>query len=157
MKRMSLLLGLILALGACASMSGLTDAQRLEIYQANAGEPVDSFRFFGRLSGWAPVGDSALAVWTRPNEAYLLDLAGPCQDLDFAPAISLTNFAGQVSARFDEVIVRGGGSGIGRIPCRILEIRPLDVKAVDAAQDELREAQVEERRQKSEQKEQPTN
>lgn len=156
MKRMSLLLGLILALSACAT-SGLTDAERLAMYRANAGEPVRDFRFFGSLNGWTPLGDRALVVWTRPNQAYLLNLAGPCQDLSFAPAISLTNFAGQVSARFDDVIVRGGGSRVGRIPCTIQEIRPVDVKAVKVAQQELREAHLEERQQKSEQPAQPAD
>ncbi|WP_407352021.1 DUF6491 family protein [Luteimonas sp. R10] len=144
MKRMSLLLGSILVLSACASTP--TDAQRLEVYRSNAGEPVRDFRFFGRLSGWTPLGDDALVVWTRPNEAYLLELMGPCQDLDFASAIGLTSFSGQVSARFDEVIVYGGGPGVGRIPCRIQEIRPVDVKAAKVAQQELREAKIEERK-----------
>ncbi|WP_149193952.1 DUF6491 family protein [Luteimonas suaedae] len=151
MKRMSLLLGSILALGACASTDRLTDSQRVETYRANAGEPVRDFRFFGNLNGWTPLGDRALVVWTRPNEAYLLELAGRCQDLDFAPAISLTNFSGRVSARFDDVIVRGGGSDTGRIPCRIQEIRPVDVKAVKVAEQELREANVEERQRSPEQ------
>jgi hypothetical protein len=34
-------------------------------------------QFFGSLNGWTELGDSALAVWTRPSEAYLLELRGP--------------------------------------------------------------------------------
>ena len=40
-------------------------------------------------------------VWTKPSEAYLLELYGPCSNLGFAPAITLSNTMGQVSARFD--------------------------------------------------------
>lgn len=135
----------MLALAACASTPKQTDAERLELYRTHAGEPVNDFRYFGSLNGWTPLGEQALAVWTRPNEAFLLELTSPCMDLDFAPAISITNMMGSVSARFDDVIVRGGGNRAGRIPCRIERIRPLDVKALKQAQRDLREAQAVER------------
>ena len=84
-------------------------------------------------------------VWTKPSQAYLLELFGPCTDLDYAPAISLSNSMGRVSSRFDSVRVLGGGSSTMRIPCRIETIRPLDLKALKQAQQELREATVVER------------
>ena len=52
-------------------------------------------------------GDEALAVWTRPNEAWLLDLSGPCPDLEFTHAIGLTDNLGMVHARFDKVLASG--------------------------------------------------
>ena len=55
-------------------------------------------------------GDSALAVWTRPSEAYLLELSGPCPDLSYA-AIGLTSSMGRVSSRFDKVLVRDPTGG----------------------------------------------
>ncbi len=144
MARLLSALTLLLALGACASGPKQSDAERLALYQSYAGQPVDDFRYFGSLNGWTPLGDSALVVWTKPNQAYLLDLFGPCADLDYAPAISLSNLSSRVSARFDKVYVLGGGGGI-RIPCRIETIRPLDVKALKQAQREMREAKVVER------------
>ena len=132
-----------LALSGCASDSGLGTAERLALYQAHAGEPVNSFRYFGSLNGWTPLGDSALAVWTRPSEAWLLSLHGPCQDLEFTPAIGLTSRMNQVHARFDKVIAHSGNPM--RLPCHIREIRPLDVKALRASEKELREAKVQER------------
>ncbi len=136
---------LVLAVAACSSMPKQTDAERLDMYRTHAGEPVKDFRYFGSLNGWTPLGDQALAVWTRPNEAYLLELTAHCMDLNFAPAIRITNMMGSVSARFDDVIVHGGGAGVGRVPCRIDQIRPLDVKGLREAQREMREAQVVER------------
>ncbi|TDK26355.1 hypothetical protein E2F46_06115 [Luteimonas aestuarii] len=130
------------ALSACAT-GGLRDAEKLDLYRTHAGDPVGSFNFFGRLNGWTPLGDSALAVWTRPNEAFLLELSGPCQDLPFATAIGLTSSAGRVHERFDRVLVRSTGSM--NIPCFIRTIRPLDVKAVRMSERELREARTEER------------
>lgn len=144
MKRM-LLLALILALGACASTPKQTDAEKLALYRAHAGEPVRDFQYFGSINGWNPIGDSSLVVWTKPSEAYLLELFGPCTDLGYAPAISLSNSMGRVSSRFDSVHVLGGGSSTMRMPCRIETIRPLDVKALKQAQQELREAKVVER------------
>ncbi len=130
------------ALSACAS-TGLRDAEKLELYRAHAGEPVDSFRLLGRLNGWTPLGDEALAVWTRPGEAFLLELFGPCQDLEFTPAIGLTSTLSRVQARFDKVLVRSSGGP--NMPCHIETIRPLDVKALKASEKELREARIEER------------
>ena len=146
MKRMLFLLILWLALGGCASAPTPTDAEKLALYRAHSGEPVSDFQYFGSINGWSPVGDSALMVWTRPSQAYLLELFGPCTDLGSAPAISLSNSMGRVSSRFDSVhVLGGGGNTTMRIPCRIQTIRPLDVKALRQAQQELREAKVVER------------
>ncbi|MGO3126665.1 MAG: DUF6491 family protein [Luteimonas sp.] len=122
----------VLALTACASSPRTTDAEKYALYDAHAGEAVDHFRYFGSINGWTPLGDSALAVWTRPSEAWLLDLSGTCQDLTFTPAIGLTSSMSRVSARFDKVLVRNRGSI--NIPCHIQQIRPLDIKAVRAAE-----------------------
>ncbi|MDR6991466.1 DUF6491 family protein [Luteimonas sp. 3794] len=121
-----------LALAACASSPRTTDAEKYALYDAHAGEAVDHFRYFGSINGWTPLGESALAVWTRPSEAWLLDLSGPCQDLTFTPAIGLTSNMSRVSARFDKVLVRSRSSI--NIPCHIQQIRPLDIKAVRAAE-----------------------
>jgi hypothetical protein len=122
------------ALAACASTPGQQagDAAKLALYRAHAGAPVRSFHFFGRLDSWTPLDDRTVAVWTRPSEAWLLDLDGTCNDLEFTPFIGLTSSAGTVSARFDKVLVRNTG-GIN-LPCTIQAIRPLDVKAIKQAE-----------------------
>lgn len=147
MKRLTILalLAAATSLGACATGPRQTDAERLEMYRSYAGEPVRDFHYFGTINGWTPLGDNALTVWTKPSEAYLLELSGPCTDLAYAPAISITHHMNRVSARFDDVIPRGGGTGSIRIPCRIQTIRPLDVKALRASQKEMREAAAVER------------
>ena len=132
----------MLGLSACAS-TGLSDADRLALHRDNAGAEVNSFSFFGRLNGWTPLGDSALAVWTRPGEAWLLELFGPCPDLEYTQAIGLTSSASRVYARFDKVLVRGPMSD--GIPCNIQTIRSLDVKALRESEKQLRDAQIEAR------------
>lgn len=141
-------LGLAALLAGCAT-NRLGDDERLALYRAHAAAPVREFQYFNRLSGWTALGDSALAVWTRPNQAYLLELSGRCADLDFAPAIAITHFGDRVSARFDDVLVLGGGPGAIRLPCRIQSIRQLDVKALRTSEKELREAKVQERAQQA--------
>ncbi|MET0892995.1 MAG: DUF6491 family protein [Pseudoxanthomonas sp.] len=144
MKRGILMLATAVLLSAC-STTRMSDADTLDLYKAHAGEPVRDFQYFGQINGWTPIGDSALTVWTRPSQAYLLELYGPCQDLDYAPAIGVSSFGGRVSARFDSVQVLGGGTSSIRIACRIETIRPLDVKALKQAQKDLREAKLVER------------
>ncbi len=144
MKKVMIALMAAALLGGCATAGKLSSNERLALYRAHAGAPVNNFRYFGSFNGWTELGDSALAVWTKPSEAWLLSLSGPCLDLSYAPAISITNMMGQVSARFDRVVVLGSGP-VGRVPCRIETIQPLDVKALRASEKELREAKVAER------------
>ena len=98
-----LAMAMTVGLGACRSTPRATDAERLAFYEAHAGDPVRSFRMFGRLNGWTPLGNRAMVAWTRPNEAWLLNFAGPCQDLQFASAITISSFSSTVTARFDTV------------------------------------------------------
>ena len=131
----------IALIAACANNGGMRDADKLALYRAHAGAPVASFRYFGSINGWTPLGDNAIAVWTRPSQAYLLDLGGACPDIATAHAISLTEQMGTVSARFDKVIARGPGATM-QIPCAIREIRPLDTKAIRQAERQARADQA---------------
>ena len=85
MKTPILLAGLCLAPVACATTGRLSSAEKLDLYRAHAGAPQSDMQFFGTLNGWTELGDSALAVWTRPSEAYLLELRGPCRTCRMPP------------------------------------------------------------------------
>lgn len=134
MMKTSVILGLLLAGGMLAACSSVPYAQRLRerqaAYAAAAGAPVRHFDFF-TLYSWESLGDSQLAVYTRPNKAWLLDVSPHCPRLDYSNSIAITSFAHQVSARFDKVLT---GSPV---PCVIEQIRPLDMtrlKQVERAQ-----------------------
>jgi hypothetical protein len=118
-----------LVCSACASSPTHEDA-RLSLYRAHAGAPVRSFTYLGRFDRWESLGDTALAVWTRPREGWLLELGTPCLNLDYAIAVGVTSHTAQVSARIDDVLVEQPGQNF---PCRIEEIRPLDTEAIRAA------------------------
>lgn len=130
--RTAVLASLLLALAVtgCASTRAMPDAARAALYRAHAGEPVDTFPYMRPLTDWAPLDRHGLAVWTSPTRAWLLEVSD-CPDLEWAHAISVSNNVGRVSARFDQVTPLGTGRSI---PCRIEQIRPLDVKAIREAE-----------------------
>lgn len=111
------------------------------MHLAHAGEPVSSFRFFGNIQGWSELGDSAMVVYTRPNESWLLQFDTTCPGLPYATTIGLSSQFDRVHARFDRVLLHDA------IPasCRISTIRPLDSKALKADMAQLRQARMEQR------------
>ncbi|MEO5830371.1 MAG: DUF6491 family protein [Rhodanobacter sp.] len=109
--------------------------QRQSAYAAAAGAPVRSFSYFS-LYSWEPLSDTQLAVYTRPNQAWLLDLGG-CQDLMFTNSIGLTSNINQVMVGFDKVI-----TGRQNFPCTITGIRPVDVKSLKIAQEKQRKIEA---------------
>lgn len=127
----------------CASNGDMRDADRLALYRANAGEPVDSIQYFGSYNGWTPLGGGTMALWTRPSQAWLVEVYEPCSDLDYAHTIGIRSIGGRLSARFDRIHV--SNNGLIPLECTIKEIRPLDVKAIRVAEKDARaKRQVEE-------------
>jgi hypothetical protein len=126
-----------ISLAACSSAPQVRrDSDRLAAYTAAAGAPVRSFRFFSPLYSWQALSDSQLAIYTKPREAYLLDLQA-CHDLQVTNSIALTSRLNQVEVGFDRVI-----NGRLHLPCVISQIRPVDVshlKAVEQAQRKIEE------------------
>lgn len=125
-----LTLALVLLLAACATEApAVRDADRIARFRAAAGEPVRSIRVTSTVMSWSTAGDSVLAVWTRPREAWLMELSGRCMQLRGAMSIGFTNQNGRVTAGFDRVLVRTmrPDSAASTGGCRIREIRPLNV------------------------------
>lgn len=130
----------MLASAACSTLRDKPPdpaiAKRLAEVGAIAGPPVTSFRYM-RMSSYEPIGLSHLLVFTGPREAWLLDLDGPCRMLDFGPFMGLTSHMNRVSTEIDSVRVRDNP-----IPCRIVQIRPVDSARLRHSDSE-RKAQVE--------------
>jgi len=131
MKRIVATFAALLAAG-CAGMATQPTNQRLALYRAHAGAAVPSISYLGTINGWEPLGDRALVLWTRPNEAYLLDLYGPCNDLDITQKIDVTRRAARVYAGFDEVLVLNDNRA--NSPCRIQRISPVDIAGFRSAE-----------------------
>jgi hypothetical protein len=110
--------------GSNAAPSTAQD-RALARYRTYAGPPVQSFNWLGRFDSWEPLGKDQLLVYTRPNEAYLLKVSGPC-DVRFATGpIGITSTNSTVLAGLDSILVNSGVGGSWQ--CPIAEIRPLDV------------------------------
>jgi len=129
-RKPSLLGGFILfallttSLAACASSPRERLASRLVEYEAVAGEPVDGFHFF-TLQRFELLGPQTIAVWTRVNKVFLIDVQRPCPGLEFAGGIGLSSSQNRVSTRFDAV-------QFDRERCQIKQIRPVDSRALKA-------------------------
>ena len=123
-KNFLLIVAAAVTLTACASGAPKQgDASAAQRYSNYAGTPVDRFTAF-RISGWTALSRDKLVVWTGVNEAWMLTVWDSCQDLQFAEGIRLKRTGASVT-RSDMVIV-------GRDRCPITEIRPIDVKQMQA-------------------------
>jgi len=99
-----------------------------------------------QVVGLAVAGDSALAVWPRSNQAFLLELAGRCPDMAFTHSIGLTSSVGRVSAGFDRVIVRlPANRSPNRVGCTIRTIRPINAQVIKESKSDLGEGEITER------------
>jgi hypothetical protein len=142
MKSLSFIAASVLAalLVGCSNVPyAKRNSDRLAAYTAAAGAPVKSFRFFSPLYSWEPLSDTQLVIYTKPKEAYLLDLDA-CANLQVTNGIGLTSNLGQVEVRFDRVITRSP-----RIPCVISQIRPVDMAQLKAAQQAQRKIEADPR------------
>jgi len=128
---------LVPAVALLTACSGIPLKQRQEAernrYESYAGPPVESFTYLGRYDSWQPVGTNAVVVWTTPFQAYLIKVAPPCTNLEFAHRIALTSTGYTVSSRFDFV-------KFGHWRCPIQEIRPIDYQRM--RQDMRKEAKA---------------
>lgn len=132
MKALIVPLIAVLGLGACAT-NRLSDTDRLALYDAHAGEPVKQIRFYNAM-GWDRIDDEHVLLSMRPNETWLLKVSGPCLDWGSgSPVLRLSSTGPYVMAKFDRILTDGSP-----VSCRIEEIRPVDVKAVRAAETAMR-------------------
>ena len=117
--------------GTAGSTAPATTQERaLARYVSYAGPAVESFNWLGRFDSWEPLGKDHLLVYTQPNEAYLLKVAGPC-DVRFATGpVGISSTNNTVYAGLDSIVINSGAAGTWR--CPIDEIRPVDVRRMKA-------------------------
>ncbi len=118
-KACILLVAALLAAGCSGIPRRERDQEQLERYMRYAGEPVDHITYLGHYDNWQSVSRYQLVLWTNINDAYLITVRPPCEDLQFAQRIGITQTASTISSRFDAVLVK-------HWRCQISEIRPVD-------------------------------
>lgn len=130
MKRLCAILMTVLLSAACANnQPGVRSdrAMQLDIYKAHAGESRNR-AVFPRLDGWRSFPGAYIAVRTRAWDYYLLRLEPACAS-EFRTGsdirLALKQQTRNSLSRFDRV-------GFGDQWCQILEIQPLDRKALEA-------------------------
>ena len=122
---------LLLAISGVAACAGtrLTDADRLAMIDAHAGPPIRQIRNYNAM-GWERVDDQHVLLSMRPRETWLLRVSGPCLDWGSgSPVLGLTSQGPYVIAKLDRILVNGSP-----VACRIEDIRPVDTKALRAAE-----------------------
>ncbi|MET0329995.1 MAG: DUF6491 family protein [Dyella sp.] len=131
---------MMLALGACSSVpeqrQAQHQAQRQAAFVEAAGAPINRFNYT-RFYAWEALGPRQMALFTRPDEAWLLSFKAPCYRLDTTTGIALTSQQQQVWINFDQVTALHGG-----LPCTIIKIQPVDMRRLKAAQTAQRQIQV---------------
>jgi hypothetical protein len=118
-KACVLLVAAVLAAGCSGIPRSQRDQEQLDRYLRYAGEPVDHITYLGHYDGWQSVSQYQLVVWTTINDAYLITVRPPCEDLQFAQRIAITQTGSTISSRFDSVLVK-------HWRCQISEMRPID-------------------------------
>ena len=111
-------------------VSGLAQAdtrayekQELARFERYAGDPIEQFPMF-ELWEWQVVGPTQLVVWSTIKDAYLIHVDEACNNLQWTRGLSVTQQMRQkVSQKFDFVVFRNQR-------CKIVEIRPIDYKAM---------------------------
>lgn len=138
MTKLFMLLLAPLLLVACASEPArVTSDQTLERYLSYAGSPIDRINAI-RIVSWEALSDDRVVLRTGPNEAYLVAVYATCRDLRYTNAIRVISQSAHAVTRFDEIAV-------GRDTCPIREIRPLDVRQMEADAAALRKYRESER------------
>jgi len=108
--------------GAWADTRQTEDENRAR-FEQYAGKPVDGFTMW-QMYQWQLLGPDRLAVWTGVNDVYMLRVETPCINLENAKAVQITSkMSHRVSVKLDFV-------NFGSQQCQILEIRPIDYKAM---------------------------
>ena len=95
------------------------DQEQLDRYLRYAKAPVGHITILGHYDNWQAVGQYQVVLWADINDAYLITVSPPCENLQFAQRIGLTRTVDTIYARLDAIVVK-------HWRCQITEIRPID-------------------------------
>ena len=118
-KPILLLATALLAAGCSGIPRRERDQEQLDRYLRYAKAPVDCITNLGHYDNWQAVGQYQVVLWANINDAYLITVSPPCENLQFATRVGLTQTAHTIYARLDAIVVK-------HWRCQITEIRPID-------------------------------
>ncbi len=123
-KTSVILLGVLALLvsGLALADTAQVQAKNLARFEKYAGKSVDTITVF-QQQGWQPLGPQHIALWTGVNQVYLIKVAKPCINLQWANGVGITPHMNRLRARFDVVYVQGQA-------CEILSMQPVNYLAM---------------------------
>lgn len=110
MKTRLVAIALMLIVAACATPAGSepTVDETLELQGLVRGEGNARIPSY-RINGWSQIDDQHLVVTAGVNNRYLVELRGPCPELEFAFTIGFTTSGINRLDRFGDILLRGPG------------------------------------------------
>jgi len=125
MIKQSLFVAMLIGLSTLAHADTRAhEKEELARFERFAGAPVDEFKMV-ELFRSQVVGPENVVVWSTLRDAYLVRVQQPCRQLEWAHGLSVSQAQKwKVSRKFDSINVG--------TPCRIVEIRPIDLGAMQA-------------------------
>jgi hypothetical protein len=126
MSKRSLFAAMLIGLSTLAHADTRAhEKEELARFERFAGAPVDEFAMV-ELFRSQVVGPENVVIWSTLRDAYLVRVQQPCRQLEWAHALSVSQAQKwKVSRKFDSINV---GTA-----CRIVEIRPVDLAAMNEA------------------------
>jgi hypothetical protein len=118
-KPFLLLLVTILAVGCSGIPRRDRDQEQLDRYLRYAKAPVDHITLLNHYDNWQSVSKYQVVLFANVNDAWLITVSPPCENLQFAQRIGITQTASTIYTRFDAILVK-------HWRCQITEIRPID-------------------------------
>ena len=119
----------LLAISASVAHADTREWEKSELarYSKYATDPVPDFTMF-TLWQWQVVAPDKLLLWSTIKDVYLVSVHPSCNRLEWANGLSITQAAQwKVTTKFDFI-------DFGSQHCKITEIRPIDYKAMRAAE-----------------------
>ena len=124
---MKKLLAFVAGLALAASASAGTGSRGVDYAAYATGDQLQEIKFF-QLYNWHRSTDKQVVLWTKPSEAYLIDLVHTCDALRGGNVVVEVGGVAGVPGRLrtnDDLFV-------GQMKCRVAGIRALDLQAMKA-------------------------
>jgi hypothetical protein len=118
---------LVIVAGLALAVSAAASAKQKEIdYRDYAvGEPLKEINYY-QLYNWQRSTDEAVVLWTKPSQAYVLELYNKCEALNSGR--SKIEMGGVADPRnrlkVDDILI------VGTMRCKVAGIRALDIEAL---------------------------
>jgi hypothetical protein len=125
---MKKLIAFVAGLALATSASAGSGSKGVDYASYASGDQLQEIKFF-QLYNWHRSTDQQVVLWTKPSEAYLVDLVHKCDALRGGRVVIEVGGVAGVPGRLrtnDDLIV-------GQMKCRVAGIRSIDLDAMKAA------------------------